>query len=139
MQHTTTQPRIAAITYTHRSVIKKSTFVIALAALSGMSILAGIISFVSAIVLLLNASMPGLVNTMLTDVAFDFIVGALVIASWRALAQSKMLAVWLFGSSLLIDTIYSLVFGYPPHYIFIGFGLLLIWQMLKYQAELGLS
>ena len=139
MQHTTTQPRITAIAQTHRVVIKKSTFVIALTVFGGMSIVAGVISFVSAIVLLSNAAMPSLVNTMLIDVAFDFILGALIIASSRVLAQGKMLAVWLYGSSLLIDSCYSLVMGYPQHYIFMGFGLLLIWQMVKYRAELELS
>ena len=139
MQHTTTQPRITAITQIHQAVVKKSTFVIALAVFGGMSILAGVISFVSAIVLLSNAAMPSLVNMILTDVAFDFILGALIIASLRALTQGKMLAVWLYGSSLLIDGFYSLVMGYSLNYIFMGFGLLLIWQMVKYRVELELS
>jgi hypothetical protein len=139
MLHTTTQPRITAITQTYQFVIKKSTYVIALAVFGGMSILAGVISFVSAIILLSNAAMPSLVNTILTDVAFNFVLGALIIASSRALAQGKMLAVWLYGSSLLIDSFYSLVMGYPLNYIFMGLGLLLIWQMVKYKAELELS
>jgi len=139
MQHTTTQPRISAITQTHQSVVKKSTFVIAIAVFGGMSILAGVISSVSAIVLLSEAPMSGMVNSVLADVAFDFILGALIIASLRALTQGKMLAVWLYGSSLLIDSFYSLVMGYPMNYIFMGFGLLLIWQMVKYRAELELS
>ena len=75
----------------------------------------------------------------LTDVAFDFILGALIIASSRALAQGEMLAVWLYGSSLLIDSFYSLVMGYPLNYILMGLVLLLIWQMIKYRAELELS
>ena len=139
MQHTTTQPRITAITQIHQSVVKKSTFVIAIAVFGGMSILAGVISFVSAIVLLSNATMPSLVNTILTDVVFDFTLGGLIIASLRALTQGKMLAVWLYASSLLIDGFYSLAMGYPLNYIFMGFGLLLIWQMVKYRAELELS
>ena len=139
MQHTTTQPRITARTQTHHVVIKKSTFVIALAALGGMSILAGVISLISAIVLLSNAAMPSLVNTILTDIALDFILGALLFASSRALAQGKMLAVWLYGGSLLIDSFYSLVMGYSLNYIFMGLGLLLIWQMVKYRAKLELS
>lgn len=139
MQHTTTQPRIAAITHTHQSVIKKSTFVIALLALGSMSILAGVISSVSAIVLLSEVPMSGMVNSVLADVVCNFILGALIMTSWRALSQGKMLTVWLFGSSLLIDSFYSLVMGYPLNYIFMGFGLLLIWQMVKYRAELELS
>jgi hypothetical protein len=139
MQHTTTQPRIAAITHTHQSVIKKSTFVIALLALGSMSILAGVISSVSAIVLLSEVPMSGMVNSVLADIVCNFILGALIFASWKALAQGKMLAVWLFGSSLLIDSFYSLVMGYQLNYVFVGFGLLLIWQIVKYRSELELS
>lgn len=123
----------------HQIVIKKSTYVIALAVFGGMSLLAGVISLISAIVLLSNAAMPSVVNTILTDVAFDFILGSLIIASSRALAKGKMLAVWLYGGSLLIDSFYSLRVGYSPNYIFMGLGLLLIWQMVKYRAELELS
>jgi len=136
MLDSTTQPRIAAIT--PQLVVKKSTFMTAFAALGTMSILAGVISSVSAIVLLSETSMPGIVNSVLADVACNFILGILIMTSWRALAQGKMLAVWLFGSSLLIDSFYSLVMGYQLNYIFIGFGLLLIWQMVKYRAELEL-
>jgi hypothetical protein len=139
MQHTTTQPRITAITQTHQSVVKKSTFVIAIAVFGGMSILAGIISSVSAIVILSETSMPGMVNTILADVAFDFTLGALIIASLRAVTQGKMLAVWLYATGLIIDGFYSLVMGHPLNYIFMGFGLLLIWQMVKYRTELELS
>ena len=137
MQHTTTQPRIAAIT--PQVVVKKSTFSVALAALGSMSILAGIISSVSAIVLLSETSMPGMINSVLADVACNFILSTLIMASWRALAQGQMLAIWLFGSSLLIDSFYSLVMGYQLNYVFVGFGLILIWQMVKYRAELELS
>ena len=137
MQQTTTQPRIAAIT--HPLVVKKSAFVIALAALGGMSILAGVISSVSAIVLLSEVPLSGIVNSVLADVVCNFILGALIFASWKALARGKMLTVWLFGSSLLVDSFYSLVMGYQMNYVFMGFGLLLIWQMVKYRIELELS
>ena len=137
MQHTTTQQRIAAIT--PQLVVKKSTFMIAVAALGTMSILAGVISSVSAIVLLSEAPMSGLANSVVADVACNFILGALIMASWKALAQGKMLAVWLFGSSLLIDSLYSLVMGYTMNYIFLGFGLLLIWEMVRHKVVLELS
>lgn len=137
MQHTTTQPRITAIT--PQFVVKKSTFMMAVAALGSMSILAGIISSVSAIVLLSEAPMSGMANSVLADVTCNFILGTLLLSSWRALAQGKMLAIWLFGSSLLIDSFYSLVMGYTLNYVFLGFGLLLIWEMLRHKVELGLS
>lgn len=135
MQHTTTQPRITAITQTHQFVFKKSTFVIALSVLGGISILAGLISLVSAIILVSNAAMQGLASTILTDAAIDMIIGIWMIASARAFAQGKMLAIWLYGGSILLDGLYSLIMGYELHYIFMGLGLLLIWQMLKFRKE----
>lgn len=135
MQPTTTQPKITAIVQTHPSVFKKSIFVIALASLSGMTILAGTITLVSAIILLSNASMPSAARIMLTNAACDILVGALIIASSRAFVRGKILAIWLFGGSILFDSIYSLMRGYELHYILIGFGFLLIWQMLKFRPE----
>jgi hypothetical protein len=135
MQHTTTQPRITAITSTRQTVFKKSIFVIALASLGGLTILAGVISLVSAIVLLSNASMPGLSSTLLTDAVLDMMIGVLILVSSRAFTQGKILAIWLFGGSMLLDSLYSLIRGYELHYIFMGFGLLLTWQMLQFRKE----
>ena len=135
MQHITTQPRIIAITQTHQSVFKKSTFVIGLAGLGGIAILAGIISLISAMILISNASMPSLSSTMLTDAGVVMTIGALIIASSRAFAQGKMLAIWLYGGSILLDNLYGLLMGYQLHYIFMGLGFLVIWQMLKFRKE----
>jgi hypothetical protein len=135
VQHTTTQPRITAITQTHQFVFKKSTFVIALSVLGGISILAGIISLISASILVSNAAMQSLAGTVLTDAAIDITIGIWMIASSRAFAQGKMLAIWLYGGSILLDGLYSLIMGYELHYIFVGLGLLLIWQMLKFRKE----
>ena len=133
MQHTTTQPRITAIIQTHQTVFKKSTFVIGLAGLGGIAILAGIISLVSAMILISNASMPSLSRTMLTDAAVVMTIGTLIIASSRAFAKGKMLAIWLYGGSILLDNLYGLLMGYDLHYIFMALGCLLIWQMLKFR------
>jgi hypothetical protein len=135
MQHITTQPRITAITQTHQSVFKKSTFVIGLAGLGGIAILAGIISLISAMILISNASMPSLSSTMLTDAAAVMTIGTLIIASSRAFAKGKMLAIWLYGGSILLDNLYGLLMGYQLHYIFMGLGFLVIWQMLKFRKE----
>jgi len=135
MQHITTQPRITAITQSHQSVFKKPTFVIGLAGLGGIAILAGIISLISAMILISNASMPGLSSTMLTDAAVVMTIGTLIIASSRAFAKGKMLAIWLYGGSIFLDSLYSLIMGYELHYIFMGLGFLVIWQMLKFRKE----
>lgn len=135
MQHITTQPRITAITQSHQSVFRKPTFVIGLAGLGGIAILAGIISLISAMILISNASMPSLSSTMLTDAAVVMTIGALIIASSRAFAKGKMLAIWLYGGSIFLDSLYSLIMGYELHYIFMGLGFLVIWQMLKFRKE----
>ncbi|MEO5888020.1 MAG: hypothetical protein ABIQ77_10165 [Anaerolineales bacterium] len=136
MQHTTTQPRIAAIT--QPTDVKRSTFVIALAVFGVMSILLGLINLFSANIGLSKASMPSLVNTILIGVAFDFILGALIITSSGALAQGRMLAIWLYGGSILLNICFNLAMGQPLNYLFIGFGLLLIWQIAKYRQNLRL-
>jgi hypothetical protein len=133
MQHITTQPRITAIT--HQSVFKKSLFVIALATLGGLSILAGIISLVSTIILLSNTALPSLSNTLLTDAGMDIVTGLLMVASSSVFAKGKFLAVWFCGGSMLVDSLFSLIKGYPLHYIFIALGCLFIWQMLKFRKD----
>ena len=135
MQHTTTQPRITAITQAYQSVFKKSTFMIALSVLGGATILAGIVSLVSVITLLSNAIMPSLSSSIFTDAVFDMTIGALIIASSQAFAKGKILAIWLCGGSILLDSLYSLIRGYELHYIFMGFGFLLVWQMLTFRKE----
>jgi len=135
MQHTTTQPRITAIIQTHQSVFKKSTFVIGLAGLGGLAILAGIMNLISAMILISNTSISGLSSTMLTDAVATMITGTLIIESSRAFAKGKMLAIWLLGGSILLDNLYGLIMGYELHYIFMGLGFLLIWQMLKFRKD----
>jgi hypothetical protein len=135
MQHTTTQPRITTIPQTQQSVFKKSVFVITLSVLGGITILAGIVSLASAIILLSNAALPNLSTTLLTDGIFDITVGMLIIASSRAFANGKILAIWLCAGSVLLDSLYSLIRGYELHYLFMAFGFLMIWQMLKYRQE----
>jgi hypothetical protein len=133
MQHTTTQPRIIVIT--NQSVFKKSTFVIALAVLGGLTILGAIVSLASAILLLSNASLPALSRSILSDVAVDMIVGTLMIASSRAFAQGKILTIWFLAGTILVDSLYSLMRGYELHYLLIALGFLFIWQMLKSKKE----
>jgi len=137
MQHTTTQPRIAAIT--HLPDVKRSTFVVALAVSGVAGMLAGLINFLSLTVWLSAAPMPILVNTGPIDVAFDITLGALIITSSWVLAQGRMLALWLYGGSILLDIFFNLAMGYPLNYLFIGFGLLLTWQTADYRKKLSLS
>jgi len=137
MEYSTTQQRIAAIG--HRPVLNKSVFVLALALFGVFSALAGIISLVTAIILFSNASMPGIASAMLTDTAFELSLGTLIIASSRMLAKGRILSVGLYAGSIVLDTLYNIMTGYPLNYVFIGFGLLLIWQILKFRNELELA
>ena len=130
MEYSTTQQRIAAVG--HEPVLKKSTFVFALAIFGVFSALAGIISFATAITLSSDTS-------LWTDAVYGFSLAALIFASARIFTQGKILAVWLYGGSILLDILYNLATGNPLNYLFIGFGLLLVWQILKFRNRLELA
>ena len=129
MEYSTTQQRIAAIG--HEPVLKKSTFVFALAIFGVFSALAGIMSLTTAIMLPSDTS-------LWTDAVYGFSLAALILASARTFTQGKILSVWLYGSSILLDILYNLATGNPLNYLFIGFGLLLVWQILKFMNRLEL-
>lgn len=133
MQHTTTQPRITAII--QQSVFKKSTFVISFVTLGSLTILGGMVTLASAITLFSNTVLPELAGTILMDAVLDLMVGTLIMLSTRLFIRGQILAIWLFGGSILLDCLYSLIKGYPLHYVLIAFGALLIWQMLKFKKD----
>jgi hypothetical protein len=137
MEYSTTQQRIAAIG--HQPVPKKSTFVLALAMFGAFSVLAGIFSLVTAIILSSDASMPGLADAMWIDTVYEFGLGALIFASSMVFAKGKMLSLWLYGGSIVLDSLYNRMTGYPLNYLFIAFGLLLIWQIWKFRDQLELE
>jgi len=137
MNYSTTQPRIPAIV--QRPVLKKSTFVYALAIFGVFSALAGIISLVTAIILSSDASMPSLAESMLFDAVYEFSLSALIFASVRTFSKGKILCLWLYGGSLVLDSLYNLMAGNPLNYLFIGFGLLLLWQIWKFRNQLELA
>ena len=137
MNFSTTQPRITAIT--RQTVLNKKAFVAALAIFGVFNLLAAIINLVTAIILFTNASMPSLTNSTVMDGIYKLILGALILASSRAFVKGRFLCVWLYAGSLLLDSFYNLMTGYPLNYLFIGFGLLLIWQILKFKNELDLA
>jgi hypothetical protein len=136
MHYSTTQPKIPVIA---QPVLKKSAFVFALAVFGVFSALAGIISLVTAIILSSNASMPSLAETMMIDAVYEFSLAALIFASSSAFSKGKLLSAWLYGSSLVLDSLYNLMTGNPLNYLFLGFGLLLIWQILRYRNQLELE
>lgn len=138
MENSTTHPRIVPVTQRYHSVPKKSHFAIALIFFGVCSVLAGIISFVSAIILLSNGTAPNPVSRMLIEPAYELSLGAFILVSSRTFAKGKLLSVWLYGASIVIDSLYHLIMGYPLNYLFVGFGLFLIWQILKCRDELEL-
>jgi hypothetical protein len=139
METSTTHPRIAAITHNHPSVPKKSHFVIALVFFGVCSLLAGIVSIVSAIILLSNGTASDPISYMMIEPVYQLGLGAFILASSRAFAKGKLLSVWLYGASILVDSLYHVALGYPLNYLFVGFGLLMIWQILKFRTELELA
>ena len=137
MEYSTTQQKIAAIG--HQPALKKSTFVAALALFGVFSALAGAISLASAIILSSDGSASGLANTLLTDTVYEFSLAALIFASMRAFTKGKIISIWLYGGSIILDIFYNLLTGTPLNYLFIAFGLFLIWQVLKLRDKLDLA
>ena len=137
MQHTTTQPRIAAIT--QQSVVNRSIFITAIALFGVVSFLAGIANLTLAIIQSPNGALPGLSSASLLDAAFDFTLGALIVGSLGAFVQNRMLSVWLYAGGILADILYDSLMGYPPNALFVLFGLLLVSQLLRFRNELELT
>ena len=137
MENSTTHPRIVPITRTiYRSVPKKSTFLFALAFFGIGSILYGIVSLVSAIILFSNGTAPA--SSMWIEPVYELSMGTFILLSSRVFTKGKVLSVWLYGSCIFVDSLYHLVIGYPLNYLFVGFGILLIWQILSFRSELEL-
>lgn len=139
MENSTTHPRIVAITHNYPSIPKKSHFVIAIVFFGVCSILAGIVSFVSAIILLSNGNAPDPASRMLIEPVYELSLGAFILVSSRAFAKGKLLSIWLYSASIIIDSLYHIVMGYPLNYLFVGFGFFLIWQILKFRKELEIA
>lgn len=139
MENSTTHPRIVPITQTYQPVLRKPVFVAALAIFGVFYILAGIINLVTAIILFSNVSMPSLVSSTLTDAAYKLCLGALTIASTVTFSKGRLLSIWLYAVGILLSSLYSLIMGYPVNYFFVGFGLLMIWQIWKYKDQLELK
>jgi hypothetical protein len=83
--------------------------------------------------------MPEPASTMVIQAAYDLSVGVLIVVSSRLFAKGKLLSIWLYGGSMVIDSLYHLIMGYPLNYLFLGFGFLLLWQILKVRNELDLA
>ena len=137
MEYSNTQQRIAAIS--HQPALKKTAFVLALAIFGVFSGLAGIISLATAITFSADPSTSSLASTLLIDAVYEFTLSALIFASSRAFSKGRILSVWLYGGSIALDVLYNVVTGNSLNYVFIVFGLLLIWQILSFKDKLELA
>ena len=135
MENSTTHPRIVPIHHPYQPVSKKVDYVIALAFFGVCSILSGIIN----LILSLTVALPDPANTTLFGIIYELSLGALILVSARAFAKGRFLSVWLYSASLIIDSFYRVIMGYSLNYLFVLFGLFLIWQILKFRNELELA
>jgi hypothetical protein len=115
--------------------MNKSFFVIALAVFGVLNTLIGLIGLVSVIIPFLSESILALAGTTIPNALFDLFLGGLILASLRAFAQGNMAAIWIYGASILLDSLYKLMMEYPLNYVFIVFGLILIWQLLRFRDQ----
>jgi hypothetical protein len=121
-----------------QSTLKKSTLVAGLAWYAMISLTGGLIGII-AIKGFVPSYLPALAESMFLDSVFDMFLGALIFISAQVLAKGKVLAIWLYGSAILMDSIFNIAMGYKLNYILIGFGLLFIWQMVKRKNEWELA
>ena len=133
MQHSTTHPRITAIS--QQPVFNKPIFGIAIAAFGILNFLVGVIGLVSVIIPFLSSSILTLAGTTLTNALFDLFLGTLILASSTAFTRGKAATIWLYSASIVMDSLYKLMMGHPLNYVFIAFGLILVWQLVKFRLQ----
>ncbi len=114
--------------------MKKSTIVSGLAIFGVISFLTGLLGVIYARGFV-SSNLPSFAETMFLDSLFDMFFGVLIFMCSRVLAKGKASAIWLYGGAILIDSIFNIVIGQKLNFIFIGFGLLFISQMLKFKKE----
>ncbi len=128
----------AWIVENHSSGLNKSTFVTGLTGLGLISIASGVINILNVRVVLASFQ-PDFADTVTVTSAFEILFGIVVFVASRLLAKGKLLALWVYGTALLADSIFNLINGQSFSYVLIGFGLLMIWQMFKFKNEWGLA
>jgi hypothetical protein len=123
-----------AIHPSHQPVSKKFIFVIAIAFFGVCSVVSGVINLAFS----LNGGSPGPAGIALIQTGYELSMGVLILVSAWMFARGKFLSVWLYGACMLIDSLYHVSFGYPLNYLFVGFGVFLIWQILQVKDGLEL-
>ena len=134
MDNSITHPRIVLSSIPHQFIWKKSIFVIALAVFGAGSILGGILDAI----LSLNTTLLASGSLMWFEIIYQLSLGVFILTSVKVFTKGKLLSVWLYGSSILIDSIYHVIMSHSLNFLFIGFGLLLIWQIFQHKRELEL-
>ena len=107
----------------------KSPFILILAIFGCFNFLGGIVNLLSASSLIYKDSYLGIARPMFVNAIFDIFIGISIFASSRALAKGKTLAVWLFSSGILLDIVGKLITGEKLNYLFIVFGISVLWQI----------
>ncbi len=121
-----------------QSTLKKSTLVKGLAWYAVINFAFGLIGVI-ATKGFVNSYLPAFAETMFLHSAFEMLLGTLIFISSWMLGKGRILAIWLYGGAILMDCIFNIAMGYNLNYIFIGFGLLFIWQMVKFKNQWELA
>ena len=56
-----------------------------------------------------------------------------------ALNKEKALGLWLYGAGILFEAVLTLAKGETLNFLFVGFALLMTWQMFKMKKEWKLT
>jgi len=122
----------------NQSTLKKSTLVKGLAWYAVIYFAFGLIGVIGTKGFI-NSYLPAFGETMFLHFVYDMLFGSLIFLSSWMLTKGRLLAIWLYGSAILIDCTFNIAMGYQLNYIFIGFGLLFIWQMVKFKNQWELA
>lgn len=125
------------VTNNNQPKIEKRTFVNILVAIGAIEFLSGALSVISAVTF--TTSYPELGNISLQNGIFNMVLGILTLISSQMLKNGKELALWLYGSTILLNITYEIAMGHKFPYLSIFFSALIIWQLATSKKEWGLA
>lgn len=114
----------------------KGAFVNGLVILGIIEIVSGVLSVLSASTFLTDYPDTG--NMALRNGIFDMVLGVLIFVSSRMLKNGKALAIWLYGSTILLNVAYETAISHKLPYFSVVFGALITWQLFNNKEEWNL-
>jgi hypothetical protein len=116
---------------------EKEGYVKGLAFIGIIEFLLGMISAISASTFI--SSYPEVGNVSLKNGIFNMVLGVLTFICSRMLKNGKVLAIWLYSATILLNVAYEISMGHKLPYFSILFGAIITWQLLILKKKWKLS